>query len=76
MRTFVYADGFNLYYGALRATPWKWIDLPALFARVLQPHDDILTVNYFTARVSGREIPFFFEVDSVSWGLDISCLAC
>ena len=38
MRTFVYVDGFNLYYGALKGTPWKWLDLPALFAKVLQPH--------------------------------------
>ena len=30
MRTFVYVDGFNLYYGALKSTPWKWLDLPAL----------------------------------------------
>ena len=53
MRTFVYVDGFNLYYGALKGTPWKWLDLPAMFARVLQPHHDILKVKYFTARVSG-----------------------
>ena len=53
MRTFVYVDGFNLYYGALKGTPWKWLDLPALLATVLQPHHDILTVKYFTARVSG-----------------------
>ena len=53
MRTFVYVDGFNLYYGALKGTPWKWLDLPALFAKVLQPYHDILAVKYFTARVSG-----------------------
>ena len=53
MRTFVYVDGFNLYYGALKGTPWKWLDLPALFAKVLQPHHDIPTVKYFSARVSG-----------------------
>ena len=53
MRTFVYVDGFNLYYGAIKSTPWKWLDLPALFAKILQPHHDILTVKYFTARVSG-----------------------
>ena len=52
MRTFVYVDGFNLYYGALKGTSWKWLDLPALFAKVLQPHHDILTVKYYTARVS------------------------
>ena len=53
MRTFVYVDGFNLYYRALKGTPWKWLDLPALLATVLQSHHDILTVKYFTARVSG-----------------------
>ena len=52
MRTSVYVDGFNLYYGALKGTPWRWLDLPALFARVLQPHHDILTVKYFTARLA------------------------
>ncbi len=53
MRTFVYVDGFNLYYGALRGTPWKWLDLPAMCAAVLQPRHDIQRVKYFTARVSG-----------------------
>ncbi len=53
MRTFVYVDGFNLYYGALKGTPWKWLDLVALFNIVLQQHHDILKVKYFTARVSG-----------------------
>ena len=55
MRTFVYVDGFNLYYGALKGTPWKWLDLVALFGRVLQAHHEILSVEYFTARVSGSD---------------------
>ena len=53
MRTFIYVDGFNLYYGALKGTPWKWLDPVALLERVLQPNHRILTVKYFTARVSG-----------------------
>ena len=53
MRTFVYVDGFNLYYGTLKGTSWKWLDLVALFEKVLQQHHDILKVKYFTARVSG-----------------------
>ena len=53
VRTFVYVDGFNLFYRALKGTPWKWLDLPALFAKVLQPHHDVLAIKYFTARVSG-----------------------
>ena len=53
MRTYIYVDGFNLYYGALKGTSWKWLDLVALFEKVLQPHHEILTIKYFTARVSG-----------------------
>ena len=53
MRTFVYVDGFNLYYGALKGTPFKGLDLVALFEKVLQPRHDILKVKYFTARISG-----------------------
>ena len=53
MRTFVYVDGFNLYYRALKGTPWKWLDLVTLFTRVLEPRHRILGVKYFTARVSG-----------------------
>ena len=53
MCTFVYVDGFNLYYGALKGSAWKWLDLVALFDTTLQPHHKILAVKYFTARVSG-----------------------
>ena len=53
MRTVVYVDGFNLYYGALKGSAWKWLDLVALFRNALQSHHEILAVKYFTARVSG-----------------------
>jgi NYN domain len=49
----VYVDGFNLYYGALKNTPYKWLDLDALF-RILLPSYQIQRIRYFTARVSGR----------------------
>ena len=51
MRTFIYVDGFNLYYRALRKTSYRWLDLHALFDQVLQPHHNILAIKYFTARV-------------------------
>ena len=41
MRTIVYVDGFNLYYGAVRGTPYKWLDLRALFTRILRPDNKI-----------------------------------
>lgn len=52
-KTIVYIDGFNLYYGCLRRTPYKWLDLGAL-CRHLLPHDDIAAINYYTALVSAR----------------------
>ena len=52
MRTFVYVDGFNLYYGALKGTPWRWLDPVALFEKIPQPQHEIVAVKYSTARVS------------------------
>jgi NYN domain len=49
----VYVDGFNLYYGALKGSRNKWLDLDALF-RTLLPTHDIKRIRYFTARISGR----------------------
>ena len=34
-RTRVYVDGFNLYYGALKGTRYKWLDPVRLSARLL-----------------------------------------
>ena len=51
--TIVYIDGFNFYYGAVKGTPYKWLDLEALCRRLL-PRDHIVKIRYFTARVSAR----------------------
>ncbi len=53
MGTVVYIDGFNLYYGAVKNTNYKWLDLEALCRRLL-PKDDITKIRYFTARISAR----------------------
>jgi NYN domain len=49
----VYVDGFNLYYGCLKGTSYKWLDLEALCALLL-PNYDVKRIRYFTARISGR----------------------
>lgn len=52
MRTIVYIDGFNLYYGALK-DHWpelKWLDLRALCTGLL-PGRQIVRIRYFTALV-------------------------
>jgi uncharacterized LabA/DUF88 family protein len=53
MKTYVYIDGFNLYYGAVRGTPFKWLDIKRLCALLLPKHQ-ITRIKYFTARVSAR----------------------
>jgi hypothetical protein len=51
MRANVYVDGFNLYCGALKRTPYKWLDLEALSRRLI-PGYEIQRIRYFTARIS------------------------
>lgn len=48
--TRIYVDAFNLYYGALKGTPFKWLNLEAL-CRQLLPSADIQKINYYTAAV-------------------------
>jgi 6-hydroxy-3-succinoylpyridine 3-monooxygenase len=55
-RTIVYIDGFNLYYGAVKDTPWKWLDLAKLF-HMIRPADDIHCGRYFPAMVNGPTKP-------------------
>lgn len=51
MRTIIYIDGFNLYYGCLKKTPYRWLDLNALFTNILDSQNKITKIRYFTARV-------------------------
>ena len=53
MITNVYIDGFNFYYGAVKGTPYKWLDFSAL-CRLLLPHHQIKRIYYFTALVEAR----------------------
>ncbi|MCS6847630.1 MAG: NYN domain-containing protein [Candidatus Roseilinea sp.] len=49
----VYIDGFNLYYGAVRGTPFKWLNV-ARMCQLLLPDDQIVNIKYFTAMVNPR----------------------
>jgi len=40
LKTNVYIDAFNLYYGFLRKTPYRWLDLGA--NRVAEPTNHVL----------------------------------
>jgi hypothetical protein len=52
-RTIVYVDGFNLYYGALKGTPHRWLNIGELCSKML-PQDEIVGIKYFTALVRDR----------------------
>jgi uncharacterized LabA/DUF88 family protein len=56
VKTYVYVDGFNLYYGCLKDTPYKWLDPIALARIVLPKKAQVVHVRYFTAPVSDRGI--------------------
>ena len=53
MITNFYIDGFNLYYRALKDTPFRWLDLRQLAANLF-PDDEIKNVCYFTALLNAR----------------------
>jgi uncharacterized LabA/DUF88 family protein len=53
MRTNVYIDALNLYYGCLKGTAYRWLDLGALCRRLL-PNDEINRIRYFTAVIKDR----------------------
>lgn len=64
LRTRIYVDGYNLYYGCLRKTPYKWLDPLKLFESEVLPsifyeHDGEristellpLAIKFFTAQI-------------------------
>ena len=53
IRTNVYVDGFNFYYGALRKTPYRWVNVRKL-CELLLPKNTVSEIKYFTALVSAR----------------------
>lgn len=53
MKINIYIDGFNLYYGAVKNTPYKWLDVGKM-CKLLFPHDTVNKIKYFSARVSAR----------------------
>jgi hypothetical protein len=50
VRTIVYIDALNLYYRALRDTPYRWLD-PVALSDALLPADEVVEVKYFTAKI-------------------------
>lgn len=56
-KTAVYIDGYNLYYGRLRNTAYKWLDVVALFdtlIKVQDPSSSLEVVKLFTTPALAR----------------------
>ena len=54
MRTACFVDGYNLFYGLLAGTEFKWLDLQALLAHILRvenPDATLEAVSFFTSGV-------------------------
>ena len=45
-RAAVYIDGYNLYYGRLRGTAYKWLDVVTFFDNLLRIQDPKISVQY------------------------------
>ena len=57
MKTTIYIDGYNLYYGALRNTAYKWLDIVQLFSgicHIQNPTCEVVAVKFFTAPVKSK----------------------
>lgn len=53
-RVITYIDGFNLYFG-LKEKGWRkyyWLNLVELAQSILEPDYELVTVKYFTARIT------------------------
>jgi hypothetical protein len=53
MKTTLYIDGFNLYYGVLKGSSYKWLDVVKLFTHICQeqnPDAEIVAVKFFISR--------------------------
>jgi hypothetical protein len=51
VKTNVYVDGFNLYYGAVKDTPYKWLNIRRM-CELAFPKNEIAEVHYCTAIVT------------------------
>jgi uncharacterized LabA/DUF88 family protein len=49
----IYIDGFNLFYGLLKGSSYKWLNIESCFEKIYK-HDEITSIKYFTALVKGE----------------------
>lgn len=55
-RVTIYIDGFNLYFGIREASfdKCRWLNVRKLAENLLQAHQELIDIKYFTSRVSNN----------------------
>lgn len=56
MRTNIYIDGFNLYYGCLKGTSLRWLDVRKFCEQIVGAKHTLNRIRYFTARVKAHPL--------------------
>jgi hypothetical protein len=54
VRTAFFVDGYNVFYGLLAGTPYKWLNLKGLLGHVVyieNPQNSLISIDYFTSSV-------------------------
>lgn len=58
MNTIIYVDGYNLFYGCLKHSRDKWLDIQKLLferiVRVQDPSSKLVKIKYFTAPIHAK----------------------
>lgn len=57
VKTIFYVDGYNLYYGCLKGTPYKWLDIYRLFSHILHaqsPSSELIQIKFFTSPIKTK----------------------
>jgi hypothetical protein len=75
MITNFYIDAFNLYYGCLKNTAHKWLDME-MFCHLHFPTDAVHRIHYCTARVKARPSDPHQPVRQQTYLRALETLAC
>lgn len=54
LRTACFVDGYNVFYGLVAGTPFKWLNLPALMQHIIRveaPESELTSIEFFTSGV-------------------------
>jgi hypothetical protein len=58
-RTAIYIDGYNLYYGRLLGTEYKWLDVVSLFGQIIrsiEPASQVVAINWTRTYIRDDEL--------------------